>query len=216
MTPKPPRAAAWLIAFFVPPATAEPAAGDLAEEFAARASRSERQARRWYWRQTVLTIPHLMLAALREAPWLAAGLVVCILGLLGLADRAINGLADVLLANVNAYDYIGAVWFWRGVDAVRFVAMPFALGWSFAAGSRDKEMVITGLTAGVLVAFLCWNISVLFVRGLTSEPALFGSLGGRRIVYEAVQMGTTVPLSLLAGGMMRRLQQVRGSAGVAR
>ena len=48
MTPKPPRTAVWLIEFFVPPATAEPAVGDLEEEFVSRVTRSgHRAARRW-------------------------------------------------------------------------------------------------------------------------------------------------------------------------
>jgi hypothetical protein len=205
--PKPPRTAVWLIEFFVPPATAEPAVGDLAEEFAARAGGSEAKARLWYWRQTLQTIPQLMWASVRLAPWSAAALVLGSLVVAALAGRAINGLASLLLANVNAYDYVSAVWYWRAVDGIRFVVMPFAVGWSVAAIDRERGLVITTLAAAVLIAIFGWNLAVLVERHLAASGLLFGSPGGRRLLYELVQAGTTFPLSLLAGGVLWRIRQ---------
>ena len=173
MTRKPPRAALWLIGLFVPRATAEPVVGDLAEEFVARVRASEPAARRWYWRQALRTTAHLVWGSVRAAPWSTAALLLGSLVLAALADRAIKNSVNLLLANVNAYDYVSAVWFWRAVDAVRFVVVPLALGWSFAAIARDRAMVITALSAGVLIAVLAWNVTVL-IQHLVLPDRFFG------------------------------------------
>jgi len=214
MSPKSPRAAARLVELFVPLPSAEAVLGDLEEEFAGRLSRSRHgAARRWYWRQALRTTAHLVWGSARAAPWSTAALVLGSLVLATVADRAVNGAASLLLANINAYDYVGALWFWRAVDVIRFVVVPVALGWSCATIARDREMVITALIAGVLIAVLAWNVGVL-IQHLVPPGPLLGSPGGRRFLYEIVQMGTTFPLSLVAGGMMRRIQQLRAVRSV--
>lgn len=57
MNPQPPRAAVWLSRLF----GSDSLAGDLAEEFADLVpQRGLPAARRWYWRQTILSFPYLM------------------------------------------------------------------------------------------------------------------------------------------------------------
>ena len=52
--PRPPRVAAWLAAFSVPPEDRDTLLGDLEERFQSRArSRGNRFAGRWYWGQAV-------------------------------------------------------------------------------------------------------------------------------------------------------------------
>src|SRR5687768_15483442 len=74
---QPPRLAVWLITLFTPNGKAEFILGDLLEELSQLASKSGIAcARRWYWRQTVKTIPHLVAAGFRTAPWTITAVVV--------------------------------------------------------------------------------------------------------------------------------------------
>ena len=209
MTPKPPRTAVWLIEFFVPPATAEPAVGDLAEEFAARASRSGSKARLWYWRQAVLTIPHLMWVSVRAAPWSTAAFVLLALALAGAVDFAINTAVRLVLVNVNAYEYISAVTFWRAVFVARFVVVPLALGWSVAAIARDRQMVIPVAIAALQLAIFGWNLAFLINRLVLPPGRLFVVMLQTPALFDIAQMGTTFPALVLAGGLLRRIRQMR-------
>ena len=70
---QPPRLAVWLVNLFTVPDNAEVIMGDLLEEF----SQITHQAgvvfaRRWYWRQALKTIVHLIFSAYRAAPWLTS------------------------------------------------------------------------------------------------------------------------------------------------
>lgn len=67
----PPRGAAWLMRLFADPEEADVILGDLAEEFSLLAHDSGSVvARRWYWRQTLKSLPHLVFATFTAAPWL--------------------------------------------------------------------------------------------------------------------------------------------------
>ena len=73
----PPRVAAWLIEQFTPYEQSESIPGDLLEEFSDLASKSgAAYARRWFWRQTVPTISHLVRSGFQAAPWSTAGVVL--------------------------------------------------------------------------------------------------------------------------------------------
>ena len=74
---QPPRVAVWLLDLFTPYEQTESIPGDLLEEFSDVASKSGvAYARRWYWRQSVGTILHLVRTGFRVAPWSIAGAVV--------------------------------------------------------------------------------------------------------------------------------------------
>ena len=73
---RPPRVAARLIELFTPYEQSESIPGDLLEEFSDLASKSgAAYARRWFWRQTVPTISHLIRSGFQAAPWHTAGVV---------------------------------------------------------------------------------------------------------------------------------------------
>lgn len=75
-SPRPPRLAVWLIELFVPDEQAPSVLGDLIEEFSDVAARSSiAKAQRWYWRQTLPTVLHLLGSGFRSAPWFMAGVV---------------------------------------------------------------------------------------------------------------------------------------------
>jgi hypothetical protein len=74
---RPPQLAVWLVELFVPDEQVQSVLGDLFEEFCDAASKSGlAHARRWYWRQTLPTILHLLGNGLRTAPWFVAGVVI--------------------------------------------------------------------------------------------------------------------------------------------
>ena len=74
---QPPRVAVWLLDLFTPYEQTESIPGDLLEEFSDVASKSGvAYARRWYWRQSVRTILHVVRSGFRVAPWSIAGAVV--------------------------------------------------------------------------------------------------------------------------------------------
>lgn len=216
MTPKPPRTAVWLIEFFVPPATAEPAVGDLEEEFVSRVTRSgHRAARRWYRRQALRTTVHLVWGAVRAEPWSTTALV---LGSF-VAAPLLSGVANVwvarLVSNLPIYDYETSVWSWRVAALVRFVAVPLALGWSIAVVARGREMIITTLVAGALLGMLVLPLALnvrLLLLGPGQRVGLYWVLN---YMFEAFLLLLIFPLGILIGGMLRRLQQMRGPARIA-
>jgi hypothetical protein len=70
---QPPRLAVWLVNLFTVPDNAEAIVGDLLEEFSQIADQAGVVfARRWYWRQALKTIVHLIYTAYRAAPWLTS------------------------------------------------------------------------------------------------------------------------------------------------
>ena len=67
---EPPRTATWLVSLFTLAGEAESILGDLLEEFSYLASNSGASfARKWYWRQALKTIAHLIPTAFSVAPW---------------------------------------------------------------------------------------------------------------------------------------------------
>jgi len=73
---RPPRLAVWLVELFVADEQAPSVLGDLLEEFSDVAAKSSvADARRWYWRQTLPTILHLLKSGFWAAPWFMAGVV---------------------------------------------------------------------------------------------------------------------------------------------
>jgi hypothetical protein len=74
---QPPRIAVWLLNLFALGEEAESIQGDLLEEFSLLASKSGvASARRWYWRQTMKTVPQLAGVGFRTAPWMTTAAVV--------------------------------------------------------------------------------------------------------------------------------------------
>src|SRR5580700_2175225 len=72
MTPHraaPPPLAEWLVSLVTAPEQTATIVGDLLEEFSSIVSRSgTAPARRWYWRQSLRTIAHLVRGQARHAP----------------------------------------------------------------------------------------------------------------------------------------------------
>jgi len=131
----PPRGAAWLISLFANREDSIP--GDLSEEFAQIGAQSGGAiARRWYWRQTLKSLPHLAFSAFRASPWLSTGAVVAGFLLRRLTSHLPDYATFTLIAKTDIYQH------------------HFALYRFFASTAIDIEHVLIFLLVGCFVALL--------------------------------------------------------------
>ncbi len=180
--------------------------GDLLEEFAAMASRrGVVSARRWYWRQSAKTIPHLLVAQFRSAPWHTLAAVLTGLFLLWLTDY---------LFWTEVWGYYEANWpeplrlLWLAIYGIVFpLALPAVIGFIVARASKRREMAVTitlSLTMAIVrVAsyFHHWHFvgrppawSLLFLA--PPDPPL-GLL--------------SLPVAILVGGLIARTMATRSA-----
>ena len=143
----PPRIATWLLDLFVPPQEAESILGDLLEEFSDVASRSgERSARRWYWRQTIKTVPRLAGSAVRTAPWLTSSAVAGGFLLRKLTAPLVGrAIFDVLERYQNYFEYHFAAYIFfasTGIDICHLIAL-LLIGFVVAQVARRNEVTAT-------------------------------------------------------------------------
>jgi hypothetical protein len=146
----PHRVASWSVDLFTAIEQTEAIQGDLLEEFSGLVSTSGIDlARRWYWRQSVKTIAHLVGGGLRGAPWRIASVVLRGYLLLSyssmLSERVI--VAVLLLHPIYPnYDHKNVVALWM------FVPLAIHSGWIIASmlvgcivamAIKGKEMVAT-------------------------------------------------------------------------
>jgi hypothetical protein len=159
---QPPRSASWLVNLFSPAEEAESILGDLLEEFSQLASKSGAAvAGRWYWRQTLKTVAHLVADGFRVAPWSTTAAVVG--G--GLLLRFVSGLPEqaifAVLHRYQAYDHHFNAYVFFATDgiAIGHVIASMFVGCMVAFVAKGREMVAT--TALSLV--LCSLIGAAFV-----------------------------------------------------
>jgi hypothetical protein len=154
---QPPRMAVWLVTLFSPAGDAESIPGDLLEEFSRLASdEGIDYARLWYWRQAVRTIPYLVAAGFRTAPWTIAAVVTG--GFLlrwfvsASSNAAINGAVDAALSRYEHDRYAYLFWLTSSMLAVRLV-LNVLVGVLVAVAAKGREMtaaMILGLAGMVL------------------------------------------------------------------
>jgi hypothetical protein len=142
----PPRIAIRLLSLFATSEEAESILGDLLEEFSQLTAKSGvAAARRWYWRQTMKTIAHLIGIGFRGAPWATAAAVAggFLLNRLvfGLPERAIF----IVLERYSVFDhhFSAYVFFATYGIAVGHVIASLFVGCMVALVARGKEMVAT-------------------------------------------------------------------------
>jgi hypothetical protein len=146
-TTRPPAIADWLVGMFTPDKNTDAMQGDLAEEFAELASESGvASARRWYWRQSMTSVAHLIAIGFRVAPLLIAGAVLggCLLlwfGL-GLPERAILGGLHIYRSYFGIAKTLALWKFWVpwGIQTGR-VLVAMLVGCLIALTAKRREMV---------------------------------------------------------------------------
>jgi hypothetical protein len=137
---RPPILAVWLVGFFVPEKRGEAIHGDLVEEFSKLASTSGlAAARRWYWRQSVGTVAHLMGSGFCAVPWLIAATVLG--GCLALWFGLEWGDLTLFHLNINLRSHgVRIFWLPWGIQAERFLVM-MLVGCLVALAVEGREMV---------------------------------------------------------------------------
>jgi hypothetical protein len=167
---QPPRLAFWLVNLFSIPDDAEAIMGDLLEEFSYLACKSgAAYAQRWYWRQALKTIAHLIYSAYRVAPWSTASAVVggfllrwLVTGFLGFPERAIFAVLEkyqVPDKHFNTYVFFATT----GID-IGYVIVFLWVGCVIALVAKGREMAaaitLSLIFAGMAgVALFAWAAS---------------------------------------------------------
>lgn len=158
---RPPVMAGWLVGYFIPDEPAEALRGDLVEEFSRLASTSGvAAARRWYWRQSISTVMHLVGTGFCAAPYLIAGAVIggCLSLWFGLgwADRAVEASLGLYVFHFNnAKDHahiLGTFWLPWGLQTGRFLVITL-VGCLVALAVKGRE-IIAAMTLSLLCAAL--------------------------------------------------------------
>jgi hypothetical protein len=165
---RPPRIAAWLVELVAPRRDAESILGDLFEEFSDLASKSGlASARRWYWRQSVKTIAHLVGAGFRVAPWIIAAAVVMGFLLLRFGSGLPEKLVVALLRTQRPY------------SNTRVDAYMLFLTWGILIGRLIESMII-----GCIVAVAAKDREIV---ATTTLGLVFGALTGLGLMLLAGQ-----------------------------
>jgi hypothetical protein len=168
---------------FTPYEQAESIPGDLLEEFLDLALKSEGAfARRWYWRQSVKTIGHLIGSGFRSAPWriISAVLIGRLLLPYGftLPEKVIVAFLHVFPVYPN-YDHknVYALWmFWvpLAIHIVWAIA-PIIVGCIVGVVAKGREMIATMMLG---LSFLVLRLLAIIVnrpgRTLTRPDILLG------------------------------------------
>ena len=153
---QPPRIAVWLLNLFALGEEAESIQGDLLEEFSLLASKSgAASARRWYWRQTMKTVPQLAGVGFRTAPWMTTAAVVGGFLLRKLLGPLVEPPIFAVLERYRVFEHhFGTYMFFAstGIDIGHLITFLF-IGFAVALVSRQREMVATttlGLIYGAM------------------------------------------------------------------
>jgi hypothetical protein len=149
---RPPRIAVWLVDLFTPNKQSESIPGDLLEEFSELASKSGVAfACRWYWRQSVKTVAHLIANGFLAVPWLIAGTVVGGWLLCWFLVWSTQKAIVAVLYKYQVYAHIDAYVFWL-IYAVLIERLiePLIIGCIIAVAAKGREMVVT-TTLGLLI-----------------------------------------------------------------
>jgi|HubBroStandDraft_2_1064218.scaffolds.fasta_scaffold227783_1 hypothetical protein len=168
---RPPRVAAWLVELFASDEQAESIPGDLLEEFSGLALKSGvASARRWYLRQSVKTIAHLIATGFRAAPWSIAGAIIGGYLLLGfgvwIPKRVIVAVLNFSRHGVVPYYtwpqmQFHLLWLNRAIMVGHFI-VAMLVGCIVAMATRGREMVST--------------VTLILVRGLLAVVGYLGLL----------------------------------------
>lgn len=183
-------AAARLIALVATPEQVESILGDLDEERATVAARAgERAAHVWFRRQTLRSVPHLMIGQLRAAP---VRTIACALGAFFVIEvmfGAIELPIRFLVSHYHLHRYVNPAPVWTLVRIAEGYAVPVLAG--FVAARFARERAVTAiLLLWLVVSFLVllqtpWHtlITILpqFVLGYLRVTSLMiaGAVAGR-------------------------------------
>ena len=174
---QPPRIAVWLLNLFALGEEAESIQGDLLEEFSLLASKSGvASARRWYWRQTMKTVPQLAGVGFRTAPWMTTAAVVGGFLLPKLLGPLVEPPIFAVLERYRVFEHhFGTYMFFAstGIDIGHLITFLF-IGFAVALVSRQREMVAT-ITLGLIYGAMA-VVGFIYAVTKTGNDALLWRL----------------------------------------
>jgi hypothetical protein len=203
---QPPRLAVWFVNLFTPYEQSDSILGDLIEEFSYLASQSGMAfARRWYWRQSLRTVAHLIGSGFRVRPWQIVGVVV--VGFLlnffcgGRLEEAV-----VAVLNFGRHPHDNPYYTWSQAQArIRLIVygdlmghflLSLFIGCVAALAVKGREMV-----ASITLAFVLW----------VPAMALFLVWSARHWPFYPLQLITPLSDSIMiviGGGIVRKIRSV--------
>jgi hypothetical protein len=174
---QPPRIAVWLLNLFALGEEAESILGDLLEEFSLLAPQSGvASARRWYWRQTIKTVPRLARVGFRTAPWLTTAAVVGGFLLRKLLGPLVEPSIFAVLERYRVFEHHFATYMFfasTGIDIGHLITFLF-IGFAVALVSRQREMVATMALALIFGAMAV--VGSVYIVTRTGNDALLWRL----------------------------------------
>ena len=171
----PPCVAVWLLNLFALEEEGESILGDLLEEFSLLVSKSGIAfARRWYWRQTIKTLPRLAGVGFRSAPLLTTTAIAGGFLLRKLIGPVIGPAIFSVLEWCKVYDrHFAAYLFFAstGIDIAHLLSF-LAIGFVVALAAREREMVAT-ITLGSIFAAMAVVAFVYIFSGTGDSTVLW-------------------------------------------
>jgi len=152
---RPPRLAELTVNLFASAEQAESILGDLHEEFSVVGSKSGRAiARRWYWRQSLMTIVQLAGSGFRSEPWFTAAVVMGGFLLLRTVHRLPGLVLDVVTDRYLMYwsnHFHAYLWILKGLW-IEYLMGSLFTGCVTALVAKGREMMATMTLALILTA----------------------------------------------------------------
>ena len=201
---QPPRLAGWLVNLFTPYEQSDSILGDLLEEFSDLASKSGMVfARRWYWRQSVTTVAHLIGSGFRSGPWQIAGVVV-----VGFLLHFFCGgrLEEVVVAvlNFGRHPHDNPYYTWSQAQArIRLIVygdlvgqflLSLFIGCIVAVAVKGREMV-----AAITLAFVLWAPAMAFFLVWSARHGPF-------LPLQLITPLSSSIMIVIGGGIVRKIR----------
>lgn len=204
---RPPRIAARLVELFASAEQAESILGDLHEEFSEVASKSGVvAAHRWYWRQTVKTIFHLLGAPFRNAPWSLSTIVLVGFLIHWFSATVPEHVIMAILRAQRPYSnlhYEFYVWQINYGMPIAYVVTSMLIGCAVAVLAKGREVVATLTLIVVRSVPFVWLLVFGYGRNPDNE-SIFNAALHLFVFRFALEMIAI----LMAGVLVRKLRSV--------
>jgi hypothetical protein len=195
---RPPCLAELAVSLFAPSEQAESILGDLHEEFSQVGSKSGRDiARRWYWRQSFLTIVQLAGSGFRCEPWSTVAVVLAGFLLLRTVHRLPGLVLDVVTDRYLIYwssHFHAYLWVLKGLW-IEYLMGSLFTGCVIALLAKRREMVATMTLAFILSAMVV--VGTVWAVVITTDASYLWNL-----IWSFAD-----PFAIVIGGVIVRMHR---------
>jgi hypothetical protein len=171
----PPSLAVWVLNLFVLAEKADSILGDLLEEFSLLASKlGVASARKWYWRQTIKTVPQLAGVGFRTAPWMTGAAVAGGFLLRKLVAPLVDPSIFAVLERYQVFEHHFSTYRFfasTGLDVGHFITF-LCIGFIVAFSAREREMVAT-MALGLIYGGMAVAGAVCIVTSTGDDATLW-------------------------------------------